>query len=131
PVLETVAEARRSGEIAEVAAVLNGTVNFILDRLHAGATLDAALDEARAAGFAEADSSADLEGHDAAAKLKLIAAEAFGVDPASVEVATEALDDARAEEVRTSGRRWVQAARLTPQGASVALLPAEEAGLPA
>lgn len=131
PVLETVAEARRDGEVAEVAAVLNGTVNFILERLHAGADLEAALDEARAAGFAEEDSSADLEGHDAAAKLKLIAAAAFGLDPAGVEVATEALDAARAEQIRASGRRWVQAARLTRDKAIVTLLPAEQAGLPA
>lgn len=131
PVLETVAEARRAGEIAEVAAVLNGTVNFILDRLHAGADLDAALDEARAAGFAEEDSSADLEGHDAAAKLKLIAARAFGVDPAGVDVTTEALDDAAAVRIRASGRRWVQAARLTEGAARVELVFADEAGLPA
>ncbi|MBX3561633.1 MAG: hypothetical protein KF780_07430 [Sphingomonas sp.] len=131
PVLETIAEARRGGEVAEVAAVLNGTVNFILDSLHAGADLPAALDAARAAGFAEEDSSADLEGHDAAAKLKLIAAEAFGVDPASVEVATEKLDDVAAARIRASGRRWVQAARLTDGAARVELVPAEEAGLPA
>ncbi len=131
PVLETVAEARQAGEIAEVAAVLNGTVNFILDRLHAGADLAIALDEARAAGFAEEDSSADLEGHDAAAKLKLIAARAFGVDPAGVEVTTEALNDAAAARIRASGRRWVQAARLMDGTARVELVPADEAGLPA
>jgi homoserine dehydrogenase len=131
PVLETVAEARRAGEIADIAAVLNGTVNFILDRLHAGADLESALGEARAAGFAEEDSSADLEGHDAAAKLRLIAARAFGVDPAGVEVATEALDDMTAARIRASGRRWVQAARLTEGTARVELVPTEQAGLPA
>ncbi len=130
PVLETIATARQWGEIAEVSAVLNGTVNFILDRLHAGADLETALDEARSAGFAEADSSADLEGHDAAAKLKLIAARAFGLDPAGVVVKTEALDEAAAARIRASGRRWVQAARLREGTARVELVPAEQAGLP-
>ena len=129
PVLETVATARAAGGIAEVAAVLNGTVNFILDRLGRGVDFDTALADARAAGFAEEDSSSDLEGHDAAAKLKLIAAEAFGVDPAGVAVRREALDPALAARIR--GTRWVQVSRLTSDGAEVTLRPAAEAGLPA
>lgn len=129
PVLETVAEARRAGGVAEVAAILNGTVNFILDRLAAGADFDAALAEARAAGFAEEDASSDLEGHDAAAKLKLIAAEAYGTDPATVAVRTQALDHDLAARIR--GKRWIQVSRLTPDGAEVLLLPAGAAGLPA
>lgn len=129
PVLETVAAARATGGVATVAAVLNGTVNFILDRLGQGADFATALAEARAAGFAEEDSSNDLDGDDAAAKLKLIAAEAFGVDPATVAVRTEALDAALAARIR--GTRWIQVSRLTREGAEVALRPAAEAGVPA
>ena len=71
--IETVRAARALGEITEFEAVLNGTVNFMLDRLSHGAAFDAALADARAAGFAEEDPSADLEGHDAAAKLRILA----------------------------------------------------------
>ncbi|HWE47135.1 MAG TPA: homoserine dehydrogenase [Caulobacteraceae bacterium] len=78
PMIETVRAARALGEIAEVEAVLNGTVNFMLDRLSHGSAFDDALADARAAGFAEEDPSADLEGHDAAAKLRILAFEAFG-----------------------------------------------------
>ena len=78
PMIETVRAARESGEIAEIEAVLNGTVNFMLDRLSHGAAFEDALADARAAGFAEEDPSADLEGHDAAAKLRILAFEAFG-----------------------------------------------------
>ena len=132
PVLETVAAARTHGGVERVSAVLNGTVNYILDRLHKGFGFDEALAQARAAGFAEEDSSSDLSGADAAAKLKLIAGAAFGVDPASVAVTTETLDTARAEAIRVSRKRWVQLARLTREGASVSLVPAGEAdGLPA
>jgi len=131
PVLETVAAARQEGEIAEVSATLNGTVNFILHRLATGAAFEDALDAARQAGFAEEDCTSDLGGHDAAAKIRLIAAEAFDVDPAALEVATEALDAELAETIRTSGERWVQMAHLTRDGASVTLRPAREAGIPA
>jgi len=132
PVLETVAAARAHGGVIAVDAVLNGTVNYILDRLHKGFGFDEALALARAAGFAEEDPSSDLTGGDAAAKLKLIAGAAFGVDPASVAVETETLDATRAEAIRASRRRWVQLARLTREGASVSLIPADDAeGLPA
>jgi homoserine dehydrogenase len=78
PIVETVRAARASGEVVAVEAVLNGTVNFVIDRLSQGATFDDALAQARAAGFAEEDPSSDLEGWDAAAKLRILAYEAFG-----------------------------------------------------
>lgn len=76
PLIETVRRARRHGDIVEIEAVLNGTCNFILNRLAEGRAFEAALDEARAAGFAEADPTADLTGLDAAAKLAILAWEA-------------------------------------------------------
>jgi homoserine dehydrogenase len=78
PILETVRAARAAGPVSGFEAVLNGTVNFILDQLGHGAGFDEALGKARAAGFAEEDPSSDLEGHDAAAKLRILAWEAFG-----------------------------------------------------
>jgi homoserine dehydrogenase len=79
PMLETLARARANGRIAELEAVLNGTVNFILGELAEGRDFPTALAHARAAGFAEEDPSSDLEGHDAAAKLRILAYEAFGL----------------------------------------------------
>jgi homoserine dehydrogenase len=78
PMLETLRRARAQGRIASIEAVLNGTVNFVLGALARGAGFDEALAAARAAGFAEEDPSSDLEGHDAAAKLRILAYEAFG-----------------------------------------------------
>jgi homoserine dehydrogenase len=78
PMLETVRLARALGPIRRIEAVLNGTVNFLLNRLAAGHPFEAALAEAQAAGFAEADPSADLTGRDAAAKLYLLSRAAFG-----------------------------------------------------
>ncbi|MFN3725659.1 MAG: homoserine dehydrogenase [Allosphingosinicella sp.] len=116
PVLETVAEAAARGAIARVSGILNGTVNFILTRLAEGRDFDDALAEARGAGFAEEDPSEDLSGADAAAKVKLIAALAFGLDPALLSVAVEPLDRAAAERIRTSGERWIQLARVERVG---------------
>ncbi|UQV17501.1 homoserine dehydrogenase [Brevundimonas albigilva] len=93
PMIETVRAARAAGEVAGFEAVLNGTVNFMLERLVDGAAFAEALADARAAGFAEEDPSADLEGLDAAAKVRLLAYEAFGVSPDADAVPRDHLSD--------------------------------------
>ena len=76
--LETTREEKARSQIQQFRAVLNGTCNYILDRLHAGQSFQDALDEAQALGFAEADPSADIDGFDAARKCSLLAFEAWG-----------------------------------------------------
>jgi homoserine dehydrogenase len=56
----------------EIAGILNGTSNFILSRMAGGAAFEDALAEAIARGYAEPDSSADVEGIDAAQKLAIL-----------------------------------------------------------
>jgi homoserine O-acetyltransferase len=112
PILETVEAAARHAPVARIRAVLNGTVNFVLEGLAQGKTLALALGEARRAGLAEAEASQDLDGHDAAAKLALIAWSAFGIAPDSLEVEREILDEALARRIAASGERWVQLALL-------------------
>lgn len=83
PLIETMRRARAHGVVVRIEAVLNGTCNFILNRIFEGQSFDAALSAARAAGFAEADPSSDLTGLDAAAKLVILSHEALknlGVD---------------------------------------------------
>jgi homoserine dehydrogenase len=135
-VLETVDRARTEGNIREVVGVLNGTVNFILQRISQGLDFDSALREAQELGFAEENPEADLSGADAAAKLRLIAFRAMDIAPQSVVVATERLDPSLAMAIGKSGERWVQVARATRRAdgirASVALQPLREvAQLPA
>lgn len=89
PVVETVRAARAEGEVLALEGVLNGTVNFLIDRLGRGVPFPAALEEARRAGFAEEDPSADLDGRDAAAKLRILALEAFGEAPQETQVARQ------------------------------------------
>jgi homoserine dehydrogenase len=127
-VLETVDRARSCAPVAGVTAVLNGTVNFILSRLAQGHNFAAALAEAQNAGFAEEDCEADVSGADAAAKLRLIAAHAFGISPEDLEISTQPLDEAALD--RIGSDRWVQLARLSRREngteASVQLVPASK-----
>jgi homoserine dehydrogenase len=111
-ILEMTDRARAAGRIEEFTGVLNGTVNFILDGLHAGLSFEEALREAREAGFAEEDCDFDLSGADAATKLRLVAQRAFGVHLQDVEVDTEALDAAALSRIAGSTEQWVQVSTL-------------------
>ena len=91
PMVETLRAARVEAPVLAFEAVLNGTVNFMLEQLDAGAPFEVALAEARAAGFAEEDPSFDLEGHDAAAKVRLLAFEAFGLMPDEADIQRDVL----------------------------------------
>jgi homoserine dehydrogenase len=69
----------RADEIDSLMGIVNGTCNFIITRLEQDELpLDRAIAEAQALGLAEADPSADIDGHDAAAKLSILAYRAFG-----------------------------------------------------
>jgi homoserine dehydrogenase len=94
PMVETLRAARAASPVLAFEAVLNGTVNFMLERLGAGVPFDGALAEARAAGFAEEDPSSDLEGLDAAAKVRLLAFEAFGLMPDEADIPRDILSAA-------------------------------------
>jgi homoserine dehydrogenase len=80
-------------DVVAIRGVLNGTCNFVLDRLAAGASYHEALAEAQALGFAEPDPSSDVSGLDAEFKLRLCARAAFGRVPAAVaRLGIDALD---------------------------------------
>ena len=116
PMIETVRAARAHAPIVAIEAVLNGTVNFLLNRLAVGVTFSEAVAEAQALGLAEADPAGDLSGRDAAAKLAILAAEAFGPRgprPGMVQPLTAAF---------SSGGFVRQLARAAPDAASVRLV---------
>ncbi len=77
PIVRTIAESLAGEEILEVGGVLNGTTNFILSEMFAGATYATALAQAQRLGFAEADPTSDVMGIDAAHKLAILAQLAF------------------------------------------------------
>ncbi len=76
PVLEMCR--REAGRIVRVEALLNGTTNYMLGEITKGVSYADALKDAQDKGFAEADPSADVDGEDSAAKIRLVALLAFG-----------------------------------------------------
>lgn len=77
PVVELLAEALAADRISRVIGILNGTTNFMLGEMDKGRGYDEALREAQRLGMAEADPTADVDGHDAAAKLAILVMLAF------------------------------------------------------
>ncbi|MCI8474581.1 MAG: homoserine dehydrogenase [Oscillospiraceae bacterium] len=87
PIIRPLKQCLAANEITEVCGILNGTTNYILTRMiRAGLSFDAALKEAQENGYAEADPTADIEGHDACRKICILASLAFGrhIDPEQV-----------------------------------------------
>lgn len=117
PVLETISRLISAGEeIGSVRGVLNGTSNFVLGLLETGTSFDEAIAAAQAAGFAEADPAADIDGLDAAAKLALIARKAFAIAPDAARIPAEsllALDPGQVCGARENGLRYRQVAELS------------------
>jgi len=78
PLLRPLRESLAGDEVRRCSASSNGTTNYILDRMDtSGADFSTALAEAQALGYAEADPSADVAGHDAADKAAILASIAF------------------------------------------------------
>jgi len=78
PLIHGVREGLSGDTLIGVAGILNGTCNYILSRMSAtGEAMDVVLADAQRMGYAEADPSADVDGHDAAAKLVVLAGIAF------------------------------------------------------
>ncbi len=119
PAIESVRRLAQSGVIDEIEAVLNGTCNFVLDRLHDGVSFDDAVVAAQKAGFAEADPTLDLDGTDAAHKLAILAREAFGAELVADWIDRSGLDKLDLAEIEAAdgGRvRLVARCRRTPSG---------------
>ena len=88
PVIKGLREGAAANRISRVYGILNGTCNFILSKMEAeGRDFAEVLSEAQALGYAEADPSFDIDGVDAAHKLSILAAIAFGTQPAFADVA--------------------------------------------
>src|SRR6188472_1515479 len=78
PILRPLRESLVGDEITSVIGIVNGTTNFILDKMDSeGAGFAETLADAQALGYAEADPTADVEGFDAAAKAAILASLAF------------------------------------------------------
>jgi homoserine dehydrogenase len=80
PIIKSLREGLSANHIEWVAGIINGTTNFILSKMRdKSLDFDVVLSQAQALGYAEADPTFDIEGVDAAHKVSLMSAIAFGV----------------------------------------------------
>jgi homoserine dehydrogenase len=103
PIIRALRDGLVGNNIQKLSGILNGTCNYILTRMtEDGVEFEAALREAQAKGFAEADPTLDIDGHDAAQKLKILTELAFGaqVDPTTVQV--EGIRDIATDDVQAA-----------------------------
>ena len=92
PIIKALREGLGGNRIEWLAGIINGTSNFILSAMRTqGLSFDTALAQAQALGYAEADPAFDIHGHDAAHKLTLLAAVAFGMPLRHAQVHTEGI----------------------------------------
>ena len=105
PVIRPLRESLAGEQIVRVMGIVNGTTNYILTRMEEeGDSYDDVLREAQELGLAERDPTADVEGHDAAAKAAILAALAFGSDVVDADVHREGISGISAADVAYASR---------------------------
>ena len=100
PILRPLRESLAGDRVRRVLGIVNGTTNFILDKMDtSGAGFAEALEEAQELGYAEADPTADVEGYDAAAKAAILASLAFHTRVTAADVHREGISEVSAADV--------------------------------
>ncbi|MEX0831976.1 MAG: homoserine dehydrogenase [Nitriliruptoraceae bacterium] len=103
PIIKPLKESLAGDRIERVVGILNGTTNYILTRMtEDGVGYDEVLAEAQALGYAEADPTADVGGHDAAAKCAILASLAFDTAVHGSDVYREGIERVTATDIRVA-----------------------------
>lgn len=106
PIIKPMRESLAGDRVRKVLGILNGTTNYILTRMtEEGAELAPVLADAQDLGYAEKpDPSADVDGHDAAAKAAILASLAFDAEVTREQVHTEGIRDVTATDIANATR---------------------------
>jgi homoserine dehydrogenase len=105
PLVRPVRESLTGDRVHRVLGIVNGTTNYVLDRMATeGLDLAGAVAEAQALGYAEADPTADVEGFDAAAKAAILASLAFHTRVSLDDVDRQGITSVTADDVAWAGR---------------------------
>jgi homoserine dehydrogenase len=129
PIVRALGGALAAEDVLEIGGVLNGTTNFMLDAMESGADYADALAEAQRLGFAEADPRSDVDGHDAAHKLAILAGLAFRRPATSPPLARRGIAQITRDDVRAGAERGLRlkllaVARQTSDGVEAGVTPA-------
>ncbi len=101
PIIKALREGLTANRVEWIAGIINGTSNFILSSMRdTGASFASALAEAQRLGYAEADPTFDIEGIDAAHKLSIMSAIAFGIPMQFERAYTEGISQLTADDIR-------------------------------
>ncbi len=93
PIIQTISSNFSNEKITSIVGIINGTSNFILHKMtNNNCDLQSALKEAQELGYAEADSSFDINGMDAAHKISILAALTFSIKPPLNETSVEGIE---------------------------------------
>lgn len=131
PILRPLRESLAGDKVTRVLGIVNGTTNFILDKMDTqGSGFEEALEEAQALGYAEADPTADVEGFDAAAKAAILASLAFHSRVTAADVHREGISDVTSGDVRSAADmgcvvKLLAIAELVPTGSTTDGSPGE------
>jgi homoserine dehydrogenase len=100
PIIKALREGLTANRIEWIAGIINGTTNFILSEMRSkGSSFETVLKQAQAKGYAESDPTFDIEGIDAAHKLTLLSAIAFGVPIQFEKAYTEGISKLTAKDI--------------------------------
>src|SRR5216684_2415507 len=103
PIIKTLREGLAGTDVNRVYGILNGTCNYILTRMEQdGLSFAECLKDAQRLGYAEADPSFDVDGHDTAQKLAILASLAFGTRVAQSAVYVEGISSIAPEDLRAA-----------------------------
>ncbi|MGE5640905.1 MAG: homoserine dehydrogenase [Clostridia bacterium] len=101
PIIKALREGLAANRIEWIAGIINGTSNFILSEMRdKGLAFETALQDAQKRGYAEADPTFDIEGVDAAHKLTILSALAFGVPMQFKKAYTEGISKLTQQDIR-------------------------------
>jgi homoserine dehydrogenase len=129
PAVKALAEGLAGNRIRRVMGVMNGTCNYILTRMEeAGLPYETVFEEARALGYLEADPRLDVDGIDAAHKLSILAALAFGTRVCFDGVQMQGIGQVRIEDIRYAGElgfriKLLGVAQMTGRGLEQRMTP--------
>jgi homoserine dehydrogenase len=136
PIIRPLKESLAGDKVTRILGIVNGSTNFILDRMDQdGISLSAAMQEATALGYLEADPTLDIEGYDAAQKAAILATLAFHTEVPLEKVYREGISSISVEQIAAAKRdgyvikllaicEFIEADKTGPEGVSVRVYPA-------
>ncbi|MGO8754493.1 MAG: homoserine dehydrogenase [Gallionellaceae bacterium] len=129
PIIKAVREGLAANRIEWIAGIINGTTNFILSEMRdKGLPFDVVLKQAQDLGYAEADPTFDIEGVDAAHKITILSALAFGIPMQFDKAYIEGISKLQAEDIKYAEQlgyriKLLGITKRTPEGVELRVHP--------